>query len=152
MHAATSTPFAFADLVICTDASLREAFGLDDRAGLVSELRKKDARIVFTGPDRSLWIPFRGLRRATPREAESSPLAVIRMLAGELGGTTVEVIGRGGGAVRMIMRHGALTPERIDGIRDRLKAGLAAWTIRPGSMSRLESVMEVVPGRVPAAG
>lgn len=146
------TPFAFADLVICTDASLREAFGLDDRAGLVAELRKKDGRIVFTGPDRSLWIPFRGMRRATRREAESSPLAAIRMLARELGGTTVEVSGRGGGALRVIMRHGALTPERVDGIRKRLGAGLTAWTIRPGSMSRLESVMEMVPGRIPAAG
>ena len=134
---------SFADLVVCTDLALAATFAIADRVGLIAEHRKRDARVLYVGPDRTVWLPFRALRPAKADEARTSPLEPANRLARLLGGTSIELSAPGGEAIRIVMRHGAITPERIDEVRALMGPRLAAWKIRPGSMSRLESVLEL---------
>jgi len=133
----------FAGLVVCTDASLHAAFGIGSRVGIVTEQRRKDARVVYVDPDRSLWIPRSALRHAAGDEAGASSLRIASQLAAEMQASTLEAVTSPDGALRLIMRHGAITPGAVDALRAKMGPDLAAWKIRPGSMSRLESLFEL---------
>lgn len=137
----------FGDLVVCVDPSLDAAFHLGGKVGIVAERRKRDAQVLFTSPDRSVWLPLRSVRAASAEEKAASELAAASDLARTLSATTLEISAPEAGRLRLVMRHGALTPDRIDQLREEMGASLVAWKIRPGSMSRLESLFEIDPGR-----
>jgi hypothetical protein len=137
---------SFADVVICTDRSMDDAFHVGSRPGLVAEERKRDVRVVYVIPDRSIWLPRTALRTATDAEAARSPLPAAARLAHLLSASGLEAASPEEGTLRVVLRHGGLTPGVIDAIRAELGTALAGWRIRPGGMHRIESVFDLRAG------
>jgi len=132
-----------ADLVICSDERLASDFGLEGRIGLVAESRRNDARVVYLAPGRSVWIPRPAMRRATAAEAERSPLGLASELFRRLGGKEIEVETVATGGLRLVIGHGAVTPDLLDAIRAHLGARLIGWRLRPAGLSKIQSLIEL---------
>ncbi|HXI03035.1 MAG TPA: hypothetical protein VNI57_07640, partial [Candidatus Saccharimonadales bacterium] len=96
---------SFADVVICTDRSLEDAFHVGDRPGLVAEERKRDVRVVYVSPDRSVWLPRTALRAATEEESARSPLPAAARLARSLSASHLEAGCTAEGTLRVVLRH-----------------------------------------------
>lgn len=141
--APTPESFEPGALVVCADARLAAASGVEGRVGIVAEARKRDARALYFDPERSAWLPNASLRLATSEESTASPLAVVSGLFRKLGGKELELQPGPEGSLRMIIGHGAVTPALIDEIRAALGPRLAAWRLRPAGLSKIQSLIEV---------
>jgi len=144
----TASPqgFELGALVVCADSALAAQFGVAGRAGIVAEARKRDARVLYLEPERSAWIPNASLRPASQEVKAASPLAVASDVFTRLGGKELEVQPGPDRSLRMIIGHGAVTPELIDAIRSALGPRLSAWRLRPAGLSKIQSLIELSRG------
>jgi hypothetical protein len=136
----------FGSLAVCTDAKAAASSGTSPVAGIVGimvEPRKRDARILYVEPCRSHWLPRSAIRPASLSETESHPLKLVADLVAWLRGRGLEVESSPGGSLRVSIHHGAITPDRIDVIREKIGERLLAWRLRPAGLSKIQSVFEI---------
>jgi len=139
--------FDLGALVVCADAALAAQFGVAGRAGIVAEARKRDARVLYLDPERSAWIPNASIRPASGDERAASPLAVAGDVFTRLGGKEIEIQAGPEGSLRMIIGHGAVTPELLDAVRAALGPRLTAWRLRPAGLSKIQTLIEIAAPR-----
>lgn len=140
----------FGSLTVRTDTKTGapDAQGSNTGGGIVGimvEPRKRDARILYLDPCRSLWLTRSNLRPAFESEVKSNPLKLVADLIAWLRGKGLEIEHRPGGALRISIHHGAITPDQIDSIREKIGIGLQAWRLRPAGLKKIQSVFEILP-------
>jgi len=119
--------------------------------GLVAELRRNDGRVLFPRTGRSLWAPLRDLRRAETASLQGSLEAELAALLSILGCLEMEVSMPEPDRCRLLAAHGAIRPETVDAIRERLGDRLIGYVIRPLGMRRVQTVLEFVTAPRPPA-
>ena len=137
----------FADIVICSAGEHARAFSLADRAGIVVEVRKSDARVLYLDPDRSVWLPLPSLRPAAPGELARTALALPADLTRALQGHALEAITdpAAPGRLRLIIGHGSIPVGLLDEIRRSHAGRIGAWTLRPAGLHKMESIIDIGP-------
>lgn len=128
--------FAFGDLVVC---------GRDDAprdVGIVAELRRSDARILYLRTGHSLWAGLREMAHAGTAAARGTLEGLVADLIRMLGAVELEFSSPGPGRHRLIASHGAIGPEVLDRLRERLSGRLTACVVRPQGMHRIQTLVE----------
>lgn len=134
---------SFGDLVVCVDENRARSTGADAAAiGIVAELRRADARVLYPRSGRSLWAPLADLRRAADAETTGSLESRIAGLLELLGAQELEFTMMAPGRARLTASHDAILPDAVDRVRDRLGVALLRYVIRPQGMHRIQSVLE----------
>jgi len=128
-----STTFSFGDLV-----RVRGAAGV----GLIAELRRGDCRVQFLREGRSVWSALRDLSRVPALECSGSLEGLVHELLRLLGATELEFSMPDAARCRLAVSHGAVVPETIDRLRERLGARLTTCAIRPQGMHRIQTILE----------
>jgi hypothetical protein len=146
----TSGKLAFGDLVVCADGEHARAFSLGGQAGIVVETRKSDARVLYLPSGRSAWLPLSSLTPAPAGETAGTSLALAAELVRALGGHALEASSVAGSpeGLRLVISHGAVTVNYLGDLRVRFEGSLRGWSLRPGGMHRMESVIEIEPGNL----
>jgi len=117
--------------------------------GLIAEIRRADCRVLFPRSGRSLWIPLRGIRAAGAAGLAGTIEEEIARLLSILGALEMEVSMAGDDRCRLIASHGAIRPETVDAVRQRLGRRLVSYAMRPQGMRRMQTVLEFVTGPEP---
>lgn len=117
----------------------------DAEAGvcIVVELRAKDCRVQNLDTGRSRWIALRDLRRAREDELAGSTVEVVVRILSMLEALECEMTRVEPGRLRIAASHRAIRPETVDAIRSTLGERLLGYLIRPGSMSRIQTIVEI---------
>ncbi len=111
--------------------------------GIIVELRAKDCRVQHLGTGRSTWIPLRDLRPAGDERMAGSIEEVVVRLLSMLGALEAEITRVEPDRLRIAASHRAIRPETIDAIREYLGERLTGYLMRPGSMSRIQTILEI---------
>lgn len=149
MSEKTTVPLAsVGDIVVCRDASYREALKIPDEIGLVLEARKDRAKVYLPASRGEPWIPLAALARLRQPIGDSRvPLWMQRAhyLAGSLEMLFLEIahVGPDGCALRLF--HGEAELTRFDQLRAGLGEELRYWRLLPAGLHKIESAVAFAP-------
>lgn len=110
---------------------------------IIVELRAKDCRVQHLATGRSTWIALRDLRRAREDELAGSIEEVVVGLLRMLEALECEITRVEPDRLRIAASHRAIKPETVDAIRRTLGERLLGYLMRPGSMSRIQTIIEI---------
>ncbi len=126
------------DLVQCRDDHYNRGLGLVDRLGMVVELRRKDARILFDADNQSIWLTKMGVNRVTLPPTESpSLLDRLTWLIHFLDASECELERDRSGNYRYTVVSEELDLDRIHRVRDYMQPVFISLKILPRGMNRL---------------
>ena len=139
--ALTKTPgmeLRIGDLVQCRDNHYNQGLGIVRKIGMIAELRRNDARILFDADNQSIWISKTGVNRITLPPAESPGLLdrlswLIRFVDAE----ECELELDNSGNYRFTVLCGEVRLEKLLSIRDFMNRTFVSLSIQPRGMSRL---------------
>jgi hypothetical protein len=138
MNTTRETPWSFGDLV------LSDAPGSRPVVGILAELRRADCRVLYLDTGSSVWAPLQSLRRVPEDRAAGTLEALVARLLALLGAAELEFTAPSPGLFRLIVSHGALTPEVIEQVRAAVGPGLRHHLIRPQGMHRIQTILDFV--------
>jgi hypothetical protein len=126
------------DLVQCRDNHYNQGLGIVHKIGMIAELRRNDARVLFDVDNQSIWISKSGLNRITLPPADSPGLLdrlswLIRFVDAE----ECELELDNGGNYRFTVLCGELGLEKLLSICDFMNRTFVSLRIQPRGMSRL---------------
>ena len=128
----------FGDLVQCRDDHYNRGLGIVDRLGMVAELRRKDARILFDVDNQSIWLEKKGVNRVTLPPTESpSLLDRLTWLINFLDASECEFEWDRSGNYRYTVVCPELDLDRIQTVQDYLRPVFIGLKILPRGMNRL---------------
>lgn len=117
--------------------------GAPEGVGIIVDRRAADCRVQYLRAGRSFWIPLRDLRLARREEIEGSIEWTVARLLEMLRAVEAEMTMIAPGRLRLAASHGAVTPDSIDAIRSYLGPRLLGCVLRPGSMHRIQTILEI---------
>ncbi len=137
----TKTPgmeLRIGDLVQCRDNHYNQGLGIVHKIGMIAELRRTDARILFDADNQSIWISKTGVNRITLPPTESPGLLdrlswLIRFVDAE----ECELEMDDSGNYRFTVLCGELRLEKLLFVRDFMNRTFVSLSIQPRGMSRL---------------
>ncbi len=110
--------------------------------GLVAELRRTDCRVLYPDSGRGAWAEIADLRRAPETRVAGTIAGRVADLLRLTGAHEMELTRIDPPAWRLVAGHGALRPETVDRVRDLLGEDLIRYSMRPGGMRRIETILE----------
>jgi len=139
--ALTKTPgmeLRIGDLIQCRDNHYNQGLGIVHKIGMIAELRRNDARVLFDVDNQSIWISKTGVNRITLPPAESPGLLdrlswLIRFVDAEECELELDVAGN----YRYTVVCAALSLERLHSIREYMNYLFVELNVLPRGMSRL---------------
>jgi hypothetical protein len=126
------------DLVQCRDNHYNRGLEIVGKIGMVAELRRKDARILFDVENQSMWLAKNGLNRIVlPPTDNPDLLDRLTWLIHFVDASECELDRTDQGDYRYLVVCGSLSLVEMHTVRDYLGALLVDMKIVPRGMSRL---------------
>ena len=137
------------DLVVCSAKDYRERAGLDVDVGLYLAERRRDALVLFPGPQRSAWLPKNVLLGVAPDDPRVIPppgwARTVHAAARLLEAIELEVETGEDGRLEVRIGTRLVDPERWQALARLADPATSGLRIQPGSMSRIRVVF-ALPG------
>ncbi len=126
------------DLVQCRDNHYNQGLGIVRSVGMVAELRRKDARILFDVDNQSIWLSKKGVNKIILPPAEKPTLLdrlvwLIQFVDAEECSLELDAAGN----YQFTVACGELCLQKLISIRDYMSPLFVSLKVLPRGMSRL---------------